>query len=372
MAIDGLLLLVDEAHTLSWRLLEEIRMLTNLVRDGQPRVRVVLAGGSLLEERFASPRMSSFSQRLAARCYLESLDSVETGQYVRAQIESVGGDPRLFTDDALRSVYRATDGIPRLINQVCDHALILASLGDRTSITSDAIEEAWSDLQQLPPPWTAGKATGRSGRRGRVRRAGRPDRRSPLGHSLSAAPQPLVLAVEADAEADVVADEQWRIIEDHLAQIEEDFEPAGSIGTEVELDFPEFGNPFAEDFADEEVLLERYAADSETFASRAPRDQPRLRLEHPAQPARSRSVQRRGASSLAHQLRGTHRHRLVANRRLPTPAAPSSARLTFERLDGPGGRRVDRDRRRRAGPVWTTPHARKLEYRQLFARLRRS
>ena len=150
---EGLLLLIDEAHTLPSRLLEEVRMLTNFVRNGQPRVRVVLAGSPILEERFASPKLTSFSQRLAARCYLESLDAGETATYVRAQLASVGGDPtQVFDDNALRSIYRATDGIPRLINQLCDHALILASLGGVCRLTNEAIEEAWADLQQLPAP----------------------------------------------------------------------------------------------------------------------------------------------------------------------------------------------------------------------------
>ncbi len=127
---EGLLLLIDEAQTLPWRLLEEVRMFTNLVRNGLARVRVVLAGSPVLEERFASPKLNSFSQRLAARCYLESLESAETADYVRAQIVAAGGESaRVFTDEALGSIYRASDGIPRLINQVCDHALILASLG---------------------------------------------------------------------------------------------------------------------------------------------------------------------------------------------------------------------------------------------------
>src|SRR5262249_30876280 len=126
---EGLLLLIDEAHTLPWRLLEEVRMITNVVRNGQPRVRVVLAGNAALEERFASPKLNSFSQRLAARCYLEALDCAETLEYVRAQISSSGAaTDKFFGEDALRSVYRASDGIPRLINQICDHALILAGL----------------------------------------------------------------------------------------------------------------------------------------------------------------------------------------------------------------------------------------------------
>jgi general secretion pathway protein A len=83
---NGILLLVDEAHTLPLRLLDEIRMITNVVRDGQPRARLVLAGGSAMEERFANPKMESFNQRIAARCYLQSLSREETYEYVRAQL----------------------------------------------------------------------------------------------------------------------------------------------------------------------------------------------------------------------------------------------------------------------------------------------
>ena len=67
----GLLLIVDEAHALPLRLLEELRLITNLVRNGQARVRLVLSGSPQLEERLASPKMTSFNQRVTARCYLE-------------------------------------------------------------------------------------------------------------------------------------------------------------------------------------------------------------------------------------------------------------------------------------------------------------
>jgi len=147
----GLILLVDEAHGLPLRLLEEIRMLTNLAADGQPAVRVALAGGGLLEERFASPKLDSFSQRLVARCYLEAMGHAETRDYVRCQVERVGGDgAALFPDGACEAVFQATDGVPRLVNQLCDHALLLAYAGGFSPIEAAVIEEAWADLQQLP------------------------------------------------------------------------------------------------------------------------------------------------------------------------------------------------------------------------------
>jgi type II secretory pathway predicted ATPase ExeA len=154
---DGMLLSVDEAHTLPLRLIEEIRMITNLVRDGQPRVRLILAGSPALEERLASPKLESLNQRIAARCYLQPLNYDETLDFVRSQIAAVGGDPnRLFADDAIHAVYQATGGIPRLINQVCDHALILASMAQRPRLDAGEIEEAWADLQQLPIPPASG------------------------------------------------------------------------------------------------------------------------------------------------------------------------------------------------------------------------
>ena len=86
-------------------------------------MRLVLAGRPGLGRTVCKPETKSFSQPLSARCYLESLDRNETLAYVRAEISAAGGEARQnLSEAALDSVYRATDGIPRLINQVCDHA----------------------------------------------------------------------------------------------------------------------------------------------------------------------------------------------------------------------------------------------------------
>ncbi len=150
----GLVLLVDEAHTLPGSLLDEIRMLTNLVNGGQPAVRVALAGSCLLEERFAHPRLDSFNQRIVARSYLEAMNRTETRDYVRSQVERVGGTgTELFCDEACDAVFNATDGVARLVNQVCDHALLVAYAEGATRIDAASVQEAWADLQQLPTPW---------------------------------------------------------------------------------------------------------------------------------------------------------------------------------------------------------------------------
>ena len=151
---EGVLLMIDEAQTLPARLVEEVRMIGNVIVAGQPRLRLVLSGNAALEERLTSPKLESFNQRIAARCYLQPLNYDETAGYMQAQIVAAGGEAsRLFADNAWQAVYHASGGIPRLINQVCDHALMLAAAAQRRILDAAVIEEAWADLQQLPLPW---------------------------------------------------------------------------------------------------------------------------------------------------------------------------------------------------------------------------
>ena len=153
---NGMLLIVDEADTLPLMLLEEIRVITNLVRGGQPRVRLVLSGGQRLEERLAHPRMESLNQRIVCRLYLGNYSREETSGYIQARVNASGGDAsRLFTSTAMQAIHRATTGVPRLVNQLCDHALVLAAVGGHRQLDVHGIEEAWSDLQQLPAPPTS-------------------------------------------------------------------------------------------------------------------------------------------------------------------------------------------------------------------------
>ncbi len=155
----GLLLLVDEAHTLQPGLLDELRMLTNLAREGEPVVRLVLAGTMRLEELLSLPELESLNQRLALRCYLESFDKAETADYVRFELAVSGGQAEhVFQSDAYEAIFQATDGVPRLINQVCDHALLLAQARGIKPVPAALVQEAWAQLQQLPTPWTEPQA----------------------------------------------------------------------------------------------------------------------------------------------------------------------------------------------------------------------
>ena len=154
-ATAGLVLIVDEAQSLPPRLLEELRSLTNSLRRGQPRAQLVLAGSPSLEEHCAHPKLESLNQRIAARCYLQSFGRQETRDYVRSQLAAAAADRRgeLFDEAALEAVFRATDGVPRLINQVCDLALTQSADMRIPKLGARQIEEAWAEIQQFPPTW---------------------------------------------------------------------------------------------------------------------------------------------------------------------------------------------------------------------------
>ncbi|MEX2172909.1 MAG: AAA family ATPase [Pirellulaceae bacterium] len=278
---DGLLLLVDEAHSLPLRLLEEIRLITNLVRDGQPRVRLVLAGGMALEERLASPKLESFHQRIAARCYLQAMGRDETIYYVQEQLRRAGGES-LLNDQALRGIYTASDGIPRLVNQLCDHALMLAALGGHRQLGLAGIQEAWADLQQLPAPWHESPRTIDQAKES-VIEFGQLDEASPAAATI-AGPFRSQAGDSAAARLDAIEsglatlrDEASPFAASDLPREGEadEFSPADESGTEVELIFHAAHDPFGGNWEAEEVVIDRYASLEEAHLQRVGSDEGR-------------------------------------------------------------------------------------------------
>jgi len=158
----GLVVLVDEAHTLPTRLIEELRLLTN-VPTPLPAVHIVLAGTSELEEILAAPKMESLSQRIAVRSYLEPLEHSETLAYLRTQTSAAALNwDTLFEHGCDDAVFTASDGVPRLINQICDQTLVLVSQAGRQRATPADIAAAWREIQRLPSPSALGQAPNQS------------------------------------------------------------------------------------------------------------------------------------------------------------------------------------------------------------------
>ena len=151
----SLLLIIDDAHQLSPDVLEECRLLTNLIYSGMARVHLVLAGSLKLEDALAHPTLASLNQRVVHRCYLSSLSAMETRTMLGECLVKAGGEPaELFTRDALRKIYEYTEGVPRIIVQLADRAMLLGMKREQAKLDTFDIELAWADLQQLPEPKT--------------------------------------------------------------------------------------------------------------------------------------------------------------------------------------------------------------------------
>ncbi|BBO31749.1 ExeA family protein [Lacipirellula parvula] len=291
-----LVLLVDEADALPVRLLEELRVLTNLAAEGLPLVSLVLAGGSMLEERFAEPALEKFSQRIAARCYLAPLGREETLQYVRAQVAAVGLKPeRLFSADALEAIYAATDGVPRVINQLGDQLAWMAEESGCTPLDGAIVQQAWSDLQQLPAPWNShGAAAAGSPLESSVIEFGELDA---MGDSFGSYDDGSELADEEELDDDMPASIPMASVRQARHILEVDPLDVTLDAAEMLIDsydhFQEFGrlelraadpplfpaeepekpaatNPFDEPFEEEEIVLDPYSAFESELLRSAP------------------------------------------------------------------------------------------------------
>lgn len=150
----GFVLIVDEAHRLSVPLLDEVRLLTLLADGGEPLARVVLIGNRDLEERLADPDLTAFNQRVGCQVDLAPLTQAESLEYLIANLEFAGGEvEEIFTEDALTFLAKAADGVPRCLNHLADHSLLLAFVTERRPVSIEIVREALHDLKQLPLQW---------------------------------------------------------------------------------------------------------------------------------------------------------------------------------------------------------------------------
>ena len=116
------LLFVDEAQNMSARVLEELRMLMNINVD-YPSFQVVIAGQPELRGILERPDMRQFAQRIAVEHHLQALDAEETGKYIQHRLVVAGGDPGLFDPEACELIFQHSQGVPRLVNSLCDTVL---------------------------------------------------------------------------------------------------------------------------------------------------------------------------------------------------------------------------------------------------------
>ncbi len=142
-------LVVDEAHHLSVEVLEEIRLLTNLETANEKLLQILLVGQPELDEKLDSVELRQLKQRIALRSHLMPLDINETKGYIYRRLQLAGSaDPgAIFPDDTILEVHRASRGIARLINTVCENALIHGYARQRQAVTPPMIEEIAEDFR---------------------------------------------------------------------------------------------------------------------------------------------------------------------------------------------------------------------------------
>lgn len=142
------LLIVDEAQNLGLRVLEEIRMLSGVETTKEKVLRIILAGQPGLNQKLDAPELEQLVQRVRLRFHLAALTPEETREYILHRLEVAGSQSReIFHPNCIEIINRYTGGIPRLINTLCDTAMLAASNSDRDHVLPADIEAAVEELQ---------------------------------------------------------------------------------------------------------------------------------------------------------------------------------------------------------------------------------
>lgn len=141
-------LIIDEAQNMGPQALEELRMLSNVNSEKDQVLQVILVGQPGLRDNLRDPRLEQFAQRIAVDYNLEPLSLEETRQYIHHRLSIVGGSPDVFDDAACKTVFHYSGGIPRLINLLCDTALVYGYAEQKARIGAKLIEDVARDKQQ--------------------------------------------------------------------------------------------------------------------------------------------------------------------------------------------------------------------------------
>jgi len=139
------ILIIDEAQNLSMQMLEDLRMLSNVNNEKDQLLQIVMVGQPELLQTLKRNELRQFVQRISVHCHLDPLSAPETTAYIRHRLSVVGGKPEIFNDDSCATVHYFTFGVPRLINLLCDQALVYAFSEDQPIITLKTVTEVVID-----------------------------------------------------------------------------------------------------------------------------------------------------------------------------------------------------------------------------------
>jgi general secretion pathway protein A len=143
-------LIIDEAQNLSAEVLESIRLLSNFETSQDKLLQILLVGQPELAARLNSPELRQLKQRVTLRYHLRPLSFAECREYIGSRLATAGGDLSVFSTPALEAIYAYADGIPRLINVLCDNGMLTAYALGRTGVDAVMIREVAEDLNLKP------------------------------------------------------------------------------------------------------------------------------------------------------------------------------------------------------------------------------
>jgi general secretion pathway protein A len=152
-------LIVDEAQNLADEVLEEIRMLTNLETFTEKLLQIVLVGQTELEQKLKQPHLRQLRQRLTLRAKTHPLSAEETKAYIQQRLRIAGSNGQaIFDGDAFTAIHRYANGIPRVVNLICEHCLVSAFVDQQKTVSAAIVDAVARDFDlgdspaTLPPP----------------------------------------------------------------------------------------------------------------------------------------------------------------------------------------------------------------------------
>jgi general secretion pathway protein A len=141
-------LILDEAHNLEWDVLEEVRLLGNLDSRREKLLQIVLAGQPEFDRKLDAPSLRQLKQRIALRCTLQPFREAETGEYIATRLARAGlPEQTIFSPELIAEIHLRSQGIPRLINAICDNLLLTAFAMESKQAELEMLEEVTSDLR---------------------------------------------------------------------------------------------------------------------------------------------------------------------------------------------------------------------------------
>jgi type II secretory pathway predicted ATPase ExeA len=152
-------IVVDEAQNLSMELLEEIRLLTNLETSSEKLVQIVLSGQPELEEKLRQPALRQLRQRIALWSRTQAITADQTSEYIAQRLLIAGSSEPIFSPEAVQAIHRASRGIPRIINLICEHSLIIGYVDQLRVIPAAVIANVARDLDLETQPFVLSTAS---------------------------------------------------------------------------------------------------------------------------------------------------------------------------------------------------------------------